>query len=909
MPATSELPTPSASASAPVTTPTRLHPATYWAESKLAPPAARSQQVLRASLRDLIAASAGKLTLVRAPAGFGKSTIMNQARLMLEDKGIATAWISLDRSDNDASRFCHCLDHAACSLGLWDQQRSTPLDAALPWQQATTPYALFLDDFENVHEHTVLGIVREIIEQLPRRCYLIIGTRTLPQLGIARLRSRDMLEELDGERLRFTLEETQQFLRETSGDGLSPSLVQTLHERTEGWVAALWLASLALSRQADKAAFIERFSGSNRDIADYLAEEVVYRESPEMQDFLLKTSILRQLDASVCAALLPRLDSTALLERLNDSALFLIPLASERQAWRYHSLFSDYLKRELHARMPEEAARLHLAAASWFEEQGRPVPAIDHAFEGGDFPYGLDMLKTHAEEFLQRGRMRLLARWFAGLPGGLLHAHPELQMAAVWAICFTYGPWQAETMLREALQQHAGDAAMEAHADCIWPMLLAMQDRTAEGQAVGKSALQRPPTGQHFADNTLLTAMAHITTIMGQPSEARALLQAAREQSRSTSTFQHMYTETTEGLLDMQEGRLRQAAARFRLAVDSTHSLRYNHTHGNAWAGVFFAYVVYEVNQLEQAEHLLNVYLPMAREVGLPDHMILSHAMRARIAFWRGDIDTALALLTELEFVGHRRKIPRVVAAGNLERARFYTMQRNAQAAKSELLKADLPEVWAREGHERMFAHETESYGLGMARWEVHFGEPALALQRIDVQLALASHTRRQPRIHLLQLLRSMALAKQGDLATALAVLGQQLSALAEEGFMRLLLDEGPELGLLVRRYQALQHDKHHSSPFMQEYLARLLQAFGPLPEEPEAPSAANDVFLLEALTRKEARVLTLLAEGYSNSAMAEKLFVSDSTVRTHLRNINTKLNAGNRTQAVAYARKLGLVP
>jgi LuxR family maltose regulon positive regulatory protein len=877
-------------------------------DSKFNPPAPVAAQVQRQGLCEAICRCAGQLVLVSAPAGFGKTTAMVQARAQMEQTGVSTVWLTLDRADNDVSRFMICLGEAVTRLGLGGPDAAAGVDAVQALTRSQIPFALFLDEFETVHEAAVLGLVREIAEHLPRDGHLIIGSRSLPQLGLARLRVRGMLTEIDADRLRFSLQDALTlFEQRRQPNALSAEQLFRLHQKTEGWATALWLASIALDRSVDQSDFVDRFSGSSRAVADYLAEDVLARQPPHVRRFLLRTSLLRQLDASVCAALNPRADCLALLEQLAADHLFLSPVTGEKRTWRYHSLFADYLRTQLEREYPDDVARLHLAASGWYESQGRPVPAIDHAIEGGDFPHAMNLLDSHADAFLEQGRMRLLSRWFASMPPAQRQAHPRLEMVAIWAACFTRGPWEAMEMLERSGASVSADPYLRANANGMRPMLLAMQDRNAEALVTGRAALRQLPTGHQFADTTLLNAMAHNLAVMGDPREAQQLLDAARREQGGSSTFNRMYTESTEGLLDLQQGRLRQATARFRLAVDATHAVSRTHTHGNALAGVYYACVVFEANQLDQADHLLNVYLPIARDVGLPDHMIVSHAMRSRIAFINGDVDAASLAITELEYLGNQRKLPRVVAAAKLERARMLQLQGNAAAAHDELMRADDPTLWSREQSERLLAHEVQYMALARLRWEIAFGDAAACMGRLDVEIKRAGESGRHRRLLVLRLLRALALQRSGDMPAAVTEIGSALQFACQEGFMRLILDEGPAVGALVQRYQALHDSGRTRDPLLGDYLQRLLQAFGPLPTEtdatPELPGA-----VLEPLTRKEIRVLQLLVEGYSNSAMAEKLFVSDSTVRTHLRNINMKFGAHSRTQAVAIARRLGLV-
>ncbi|MEJ8851813.1 LuxR C-terminal-related transcriptional regulator [Variovorax rhizosphaerae] len=877
-------------------------------ETKLNPPAFVATQVPRRAIGDEIAAATARMVLVRAPAGFGKTTAMAQSRARMEERGTNTAWLTLDRADNDVSRFLDGLAEAALRLGVEPVGAGAAFDAVAALAMLDAPFALFLDDFEVVQEPAVLGLVREIIEQLPRRGQIVIGSRGLPDLGLGRLRARGQLLEIDTDRLRFTLEETSAFFDlRASAAALPPDVLSQLHRKTEGWVAAIWLASMALERHGVATGFVERFSGSDRAIADYLAEDVLAHQPREIRDFLLRTSILRQLDASVCQALNPRADSAAILEQLAASNLFLTPVTGEGRAWRYHSLFGDFLRAQLAREMPDELARLHLSASAWYESQGRPVPAIDHAIEGGDHPHALTLLHTWAGQFLEQGRMRMLSRWFAAIPAHQLRAQPMLQLIALWAECFTRGPWEAMLHLQQSGCTDSDIPEVRAGAHTLYPLLLAMQDRYDEAYAAGRDALARLPTGIAFADSALLNAMANVLAVMGDQHESQRLLDAARSR-QGHGNFNRMYSESLEGMLDLQGGRLRQATARFRMAVDSTHAVTYNHSHGNAWAGVLYAGVVYEVNQLTQADHLLNAYLPLARDVGLPDHMILSHVMRSRIAFHAGDIDAAFLALTELEYLGHARQLPRVVAGAKLERSRMLLLQGNGPASRDELTRADDPALWARERVQRLPAHDLDYLALAQARWQIAFGDAHAAIAMLDAEIRSAIEGARHRRALKLRVLRALALHRAGDAMAALDAMGAALQAASQEGFMRLILDEGPAVGPLIQGIAvSTRTQSARGDPILADYLQRLLQAMGPLaPPDIDTPAPGSQ--LAEPLTRKEIHVLQLLAEGYSNSAMAEKLFVSESTVRTHLRSINLKLDAKSRTQAVAIARKVGVI-
>ncbi len=884
--------------------------------SKFNLPGTNAAFVRRAGIAERVdRAAAAKLILVRAPAGFGKTTALRQIHEQVSSAGTATAWITLDTADNDVPRFLSCLAEAVARLQIEDDIATTADTEALAvLERDGPPFALFLDDFEALQSPAVIGLVRQVIERLPRNGRVVVGSRSLPDVGLGRLRVRGQLAEIGAEVLRFSADETAELLRLRGLRPLPPDLLELLHTRTEGWIAALLLASMVLDSQDAAKEFIERLSGSSGAIAEYLAEDVLNRQPPDVRDFLLRTSILRQLDAPLCQALVPRTDCARMLGRLNASSLFLLPVESEdaEPHYRYHALFANFLRTQLQREHPDELLRLHLSACGWYESVGRPVPAIEHAIEGGDSPYALTLLERHAQRFLEQGRMRLMARWYAAIPPEQLRAHPRLQAIYVWAVLFTQGALEGMALLAASGIETSEDPTIGAHVNALRPLLLAMLDRYDEANEVGRAGLARLPTAVPFADTVLTNCMAHVTSVLGEKREAQRLLDAARK-AQGSSVFNRMYTESTEGLLDIERGRFRQATARFRIAVDATtRESDYSHTGGNAWAGVLYASAMYEADELDACDRLLNVYLPLAREVGLPDHMISSYAMRSRLLFWRGDVDGALRVLTELETLGHLRKLPRVVASAKLERARMLMRQGNAYGAREELDRANDTAVWERVARQRLPAHDVLDLGIAQLRWEILFGDPAEALRRIDRDLPAVDAEARVRRSRKLRVLKSMALWKLKQYDAAADVMRDILQEGSREGFVRLVIDDGPHVAGPIQAVLApLKAAPEKSDPILVEYAQRLLDALGPdaLAHEPaQGPAAADAPWQVEPLTQKEMQVLKLLAEGYSNSSMSEKLFVSDSTVRTHLRNINMKLGAQNRTQAVSLARRYGLI-
>lgn len=894
--------------------------------NKLNPSRPPPSQISRTSIRDhIVSTVTAKLILLQAPAGFGKSTTMAQCLEYFEHEGIATAWLNLEEADNDIQRLLTCILAAISgftkkgsgnldSVDPINHHKDQALDVVSQLASCESSFVLFLDDFERIHEPAALGLIREIIDHLPDSGRLVIGSRNRPELGLGRLRARGMLLEIGTELMRFTVEETSQYLTSARHLLLSQEDLARIHTKTEGWVAALWLASLALENHPAPADFIGGFSGEYWAIAEYLAEDVLAQQPSQVRAFLLRTSILRYLSAPLCNALLPDMDSDSLLNLLNEANIFLQPVEGEERQYRYHSLFADFLSAQLERQFPQEVPNLHHAASVWFEANNRPVPAISHALDSHDYQRALNLLKRHGEELLSQGRMRLLARWFNAIPPARLSEYPLLQAIHVWALCSTCNPQIAMDLLHQTGLEHSTDPKVRPHVRALRTFLLCIMDDFEQANAYGRDALEKLPNTDLFTHGTLVNCVAHSYSVLGKFQKARHLLDEARDVNDvCENAFNSMYAESVEGLIDLQEGRQRQAGARFRLAVTMTHTNKtfsFNGVSGNAFAGILHAYTVYESNDLAMATRLLNVYAPLARNIGLSDHVILGDVMLARIAFHKGDIDKAFQILAKLELTGHQRHLPRVVATARLQRAQLMLLQGNEGAAKVELERADDRPTWERVKRLHLLANDVDTSQIGWLRWEAFVGDVERASKELTVLIGEAKDQSRHRRALKLRLFKAIVLYRKQQLTEALSELEKILRIGCREGYIRMFLDEGPYLGTLVARLQAdmLERKVDRREPLFAEYLQKVVRGFGPamLTVYPSADEMQSH--LLDPLTPKEIRVLKLLAEGLSNSAMAEKLFVSDSTVRTHLRNINSKLNARSRTEAVAIARKARVI-
>ncbi|PMX27472.1 MULTISPECIES: LuxR C-terminal-related transcriptional regulator [unclassified Pseudomonas] len=879
----------------------------YISRTKVTAPATSHFEVPRQAILERAGkADTSRVILVHAPAGFGKTTLMTQLLVRYRHQGVTTVWLTLDDGDNDVSRFLGGLSTALSKLQssttLIDlsQMRNADLVSWILEQIAENraPVAIFFDDFEAIRNPVVLGLIARGIESIPSKAYLVIGSRTLPDIGLGRLRVRGNLTEIDAGVLRFSADETRDFLTQRRGVSLSDLQVEQLHASTEGWVTALWLASLALENHGDTDKFLASFSGSNTAIAAYLAEDVLAALPEPLRHFLLRSSVLDELSPSLCNAVCARSDSLEILHELERHQLFLVPIDEQRDLYRYHSLFLDFLRHQLQRRYSEELTTLHLAACNAYLEEGREIPAIRHALLSGDTKVALRLLYENVDTLLSQGRLRLLAECIGQLPKVELVLHPQLRLIHAWCTAFTWGPKKA-LMLVSDIDSAILTSESAAYLLALRPMLLVMMDRIEQAHEVGTQALTQVSIDHPFAWAMLNQALTQTSIILGRHQEAHHFVdEARRAQSDSEGAFGFVLAESAEALLDMMAGRLKQATARLRLATTMLKASRQRDRNGNALAAIQLAETLYENNECDEAQRLLLIYTPLVQDLGLSDALITAHTLLSRIADDKGDRDRALQLLSELETVGHRLGQPRVSASARLERSMLTLAHGDHAGALEQLALAEQSLPWSEAVSFWFIANDTLTPTIARLRWMIRTGSANKAIAPLRSELAEAERLLRGRRALKLRILLAEALHCDGQSKMALRTLERALTFAQSEGFVRTFLEEGATVQAMLREL----HSEQDSDPEQETNIGRWLRSS----TSAQTPAAAGT--LVDPLTQKELRVLGLLEQGLSNAAMAEKLFVSDSTVRTHLRNINLKLHANSRTQAIAIARNMGLL-
>lgn len=890
--------------------------------SKLMPPASTDTNLVRPHLVNaMLAAHAARLVLVRAPAGFGKTTLMQQYVAACDGQRRATVWLRLDEADNDLPRFV-----AHLGAGLRTLSPAGDLSAGFDERLAAsvietvaslrTPFAILLDDFETIQSTSVLNFVQLLLDALPPNGTLVIASRATPAIGLGRIRARGQLLEIHPAELRFSLREATEFIRDKCALPLRDSEIATLHRCTEGWATAIFLATLSLRQRDDYARFVATFSGTNTQLAEYLAEDILGRQSESCRTFLIETSILTQLSAPLCDAVTGRDDSAAMLDLLERSNLFLFPLDSDRREYRYHSLFASFLQNRLRVQEPARVAQLHAAAARWYLDAGRPVPAIDHLLQAGRQDDAIAQIARCADTLLGDGRVRLLARWFDQVRDRLPGADPRVRLGDAWTLLLNRRYDEAVNAVQRIVDDSAANGARDAlllQAETLRCVLYAMTDRIDACCRTGLPHLARISPDDTFQYCMLTNSLAYGLTAAHRYDEARDVLARAAANGRSQgAAFLRSVSDCIDSIIDLVHGRLGGALARLRSAQRSWSERPGEVTGGRAAAGVALALALYEADELDESGRLVVDTLPFAKMNGPVDSMTSCHVLSARIALAHGDRDLWQRRLVELEALGVQVGSQRAICSAWLERARVATLDGALDAAAQALHSAELHGGWEQDDLAG-YANEVDLPSIARWRLQIARGNDASTCAALADAIAAAAARQRYWRALKLRLLRAMALDRIGEHDAAFDELTDALRCASHEGMRRTFVDEGERLAALLQRWATRHQTAAASLGIAPHFLARLLERTSGATPAQDAPlqaatAHAERVPDADMLTPRELDVLRMLAIGHRNRVIAEKLFVSEFTVKSHLRRISAKLGAQSRTEAVAIARARGLI-
>lgn len=870
--------------------------------TKLYLPSPRPTAVPRSHLLErLNNGSHRKLTLISAPAGFGKTTLASE---WSSSSKRPFAWLSLDEADNNPAHFLVYLVAAlqtvvadigagvSAALQMPQLPPTKILLTALLNEVAAAPehFILVLDDYHVIDSQAVDEALTFLLNHQPPQMHLVIATREDPILPLSRLRARDQLTELRTADLRFTPTEAADFLNRVMGLSLSAEDVAALEARTEGWIAGLQLAAISLQGHPNTADFIQSFTGSHHFVLDYLLEEVLHQQDRHIQDFLLRTSILGRLCGPLCEAVLadPGIsgqETLALLERAN---LFIIPLDSERRWYRYHHLFADLLRNRLEqSRTPDEITELHIRANQWCEDQGLVMEAFHHAAAANDAARAERLIESKEMSLHFHGTVNTILSWLTSLPQTVKDARPSLWVKSATLALLAGQTAGVEERLRaaeSALQHRQPD---DETRDLIGVIATARatlavtqyQAETILVQSRRALAYLRPDNLSFRFTAVWAKAVAH--HLQGDRTAAiQAYSEAIAISESSGSTFSTILATDSLGEIQELENQLYLAAESYQHVLE----LSGDYPHPNAGeTHLGLARIFYEWNDLEMAEQHGRRSLQLVRQYDrMIDRYILTEVFLARLKLAQGDVSGAAEMLAQTEQSVHHH----------------HFLQRMPEVAAVQIL------ILLRQGNLATAVHLIESYELPISRARVLLAQdnPAAALtvlasRRLQVE-AKGWHDE-QLRVMVLQ---AVALHMDEQKETAVKLLKNALALAEPGGFIRLFLDEGRLMAYLL-------HEVLSQGDFL-EYTQRLLAAFpaSELEQVTQHPTEIARNRSIEPLSERELEVLQLIAEGLTNQEIATRLYLSLYTVKVHARNIYAKLDVKNRTQAVARGRALRIL-
>lgn len=901
--------------------------------TKLHPPPLPSTFVRRDRLVELMEAEGVRpVTLVSAPAGFGKSVLVAD---WCRRAARPVAWLSLDPGDNDPVRF---LRHLAAALdassgdgraavadvveGLLAGGRDASLDAAVTAlvnsvAASEDEFVLVLDDYHVIDHEPVHALVRFLLTHPPTQLRTVVVTRSDPPLQLPRLRARGRLTELRAAQLRFVAAESGTFLRASTGIDLPDEAVRTLELRTEGWAAGLKLAGLSLASRGDVEAFVADFSGSNRFVLDYLTEEVLERQAGDVREFLIATSVLDVLTGSLCDAVTGRSDGQQMLEAIERSNLFLVPLDDVRGWWRYHHLFADLLRVRLDRRPPDSVRLLHRRAAAWFEEHGAPDDAVRHALAGGDAEQARRLIERHADEFLLRREGVTVERWFAALPDD--HAASRRLLLARARVALYAGRLASAASLLGAAEEAdapTDDADFVPSTGPEASPLARLEStglllRAFEAYLRGDVERQRELAARVLDDlgddgsAPALIARWHLATapwLLGDVAVAqRALADNVEDWRRVGGRERAAWAAHHLGRIQRAVGRPDAAVATYRAFLDDPG----DEDGGSPAAGIAhlgLAEIAYERDELDDARTHAQAAVERCRAFVYSEALAAGLAVLGRVHWATGDVAAARSLLSEGSDAGPD---PEVVELLNPTPSRLATLL---------LREGDLEavEAWVRARGLAQAAprHAREPGLLVLARLRIAQHRPQDALPLLATLAERARADGRHGSLVEIEVVIAHCFAELGDDVQALATLADAVRLAAAQGAVRVFLDDaavtGPLLGRLVGA--ASSGGPVIADPRALQHLGRLATAFDDHVLGVSSDEVAAVSGLVVPLTTREREVFALVARGRKNTEIAETLFISLNTVKKHVSHILDKLGADNRTAATQRARELGLL-
>ena len=867
------------------------------------------------------------LVLAVAPAGFGKTTAILSMHEYLREAGVKTAWIQLNPDDNHLDRFCQLIYAAVAPEvergHITDEVTNNLIDAVYTSTafnfrlldviaSLPQPTAIFLDDFEHITDPQILQIVQNMIERSGTQCRFFIAARAQPQLKLLKLRAQGKVLLIGFKELAFDLEQARTFFNARYHLHLDDASIERLHNCTEGWPTGLQLAALAMEKRKDRQGFIENFLTDMTDIDHYLYEEVFLTLPQELQIFLLKTSVVTQLNISLSNAIADIQNSAALLRSIEQQNLFLVRVGNSDAQYRFHPLFAEYLQKKLHEDHPDLEQALHLKAAQWYLDNDNTDSAIDHLLIADEYERICQLISSYIWVKMYAGQLSTCNRWLGEILPTVLENHADLLVAKCWMHIFQH----EYVLARDLAYQLRDRPELQDNNDyrILEPLTLALMDQPRDCEHVLTTQLNNvtftgPVAGVlHNIRSAVFMWTQQFDKVPAEIDLAKAVFR------QYGSLYGLSYSIGIEANVLLIQAKVKEAIALLEAGFADIVKRSGQYSICSAHLAAYLAEALHEAGEFERAFKLAGEYFDLTCTTGFTDTIIAIFRVLSRNNCNEGNYQAAKEITVHGAELGRQLSLQRIASAMKMEQQYQFCQQFDLNTGE-QLQQIELEEVIVQSGDQKQSNdNDVDNIHTMQFRIWIRSNQSQRVIDQAPQRIVEADSRSCYRTAIKFRILFSMALHACGQTKQAINELSLIFQMSKGLGLVSTFIEEGPELARLLEILAAGTSE----SKILQRIhkILQLRNSICKLPSDelkaesrpPETAAAALVIKQINSLSSREIQILQCLAAGLPNKSIAEKLFISETTVRFHLRNINSKLHAQNRTHAVFIGRQLGLI-